>query len=57
MHGSLARAAIWACAAADKLSRGAMDGITNDERRSYMTLWAIESAPLYTGDDLTKLDA
>jgi hypothetical protein len=22
-----------------------------------MTLWAIESAPLYTGDDLTSLDA
>jgi hypothetical protein len=36
---------------------GAMDGITNDERQSYMTLWAIESAPLYTGDDLTKLDS
>jgi hypothetical protein len=36
---------------------GAMDGITDAERQSYMTLWAIESAPLYTGDDLTKLDS
>lgn len=35
----------------------ALDGISQDERQSYMTLWAIESAPLYTGDDLTKLDS
>ncbi|MDT9627886.1 hypothetical protein RTF48_24950, partial [Escherichia coli] len=31
---------------------GPMDGLTDVERQSYMTLWAIESAPLYTGDDL-----
>jgi hypothetical protein len=36
---------------------GSMDGITDAERQSYMTLWAIEAAPLYAGDDLTKLDA
>jgi hypothetical protein len=36
---------------------GEMDGITQDERQAYMTLWAISAAPLYTGDDLTKLDA
>ncbi|MFG2791904.1 fibronectin type III domain-containing protein [Streptomyces sp. NPDC048419] len=36
---------------------GVMDGINNVERQSYMTLWAIESAPLYIGDDLTKLDS
>jgi hypothetical protein len=36
---------------------GQMDGLNQDERQSYMTLWAISSAPLYTGDDLTKLDA
>ena len=36
---------------------GTMDGITDAERQSYMTLWAIESAPLYEGDDLTKLDS
>jgi chitodextrinase len=35
---------------------GAMDGLTDTERQSYATFWAIESAPLYTGDDLTKLD-
>ncbi|UXY32197.1 alpha-galactosidase D [Streptomyces sp. HUAS TT20] len=36
---------------------GAMDGINKAERQSYMTLWAIESAPLYLGDDITRLDA
>jgi alpha galactosidase A-like protein/alpha galactosidase C-like protein/fibronectin type III domain protein len=35
---------------------GTMDGISDVERQSYMTLWAIEGAPLYSGDDLTKLD-
>jgi chitodextrinase len=35
---------------------GKMDGITEAERQSYMTLWAVESAPLYLGDDLTQLD-
>ncbi|MEV6900971.1 fibronectin type III domain-containing protein [Amycolatopsis sp. NPDC051372] len=35
---------------------GKMDGITEAERQSYMTLWAIEAAPLYLGDDLTQLD-
>jgi Alpha galactosidase A/Alpha galactosidase C-terminal beta sandwich domain/Carbohydrate binding module (family 35)/Fibronectin type III domain len=35
---------------------GAMDGLSDTERQSYATLWAIESAPLYVGDDLTKLD-
>jgi hypothetical protein len=36
---------------------GTMDGITNDERQSYMTFWAIEAAPLLSGDDLTQLDS
>lgn len=36
---------------------GAMDGLTPDERQTTVTLWAISGAPLYTGDDLTKLDA
>ncbi|MFF3254347.1 fibronectin type III domain-containing protein [Actinacidiphila glaucinigra] len=36
---------------------GPLDGLNEVERQSYMTLWAIESAPLYIGDDLTKLDA
>ncbi|HEY3610107.1 MAG TPA: fibronectin type III domain-containing protein [Pseudonocardiaceae bacterium] len=36
---------------------GAMDGVSDTERQTYMTLWAIEAAPLYAGDDLTKLDS
>jgi hypothetical protein len=36
---------------------GSMDGLTDAERQSEMTLWALEAAPLYSGDDLTKLDA
>jgi hypothetical protein len=39
------------------VGNGQMDGLSQDERQSYMTLWAISAAPLYTGDDLTKLDA
>lgn len=38
------------------VGNGAMDGITPDERQSVMTFWAIEAAPLYSGDDLTTLD-
>ncbi|WP_248963656.1 alpha-galactosidase D [Sphaerisporangium perillae] len=38
------------------VGNGQMDGLNQDERQSYMTLWAISAAPLYTGDDLTKLD-
>lgn len=39
------------------IGNGAMDGLTVDERQTYMTLWVIECAPLYSGDDLTKMDA
>jgi hypothetical protein len=35
---------------------GSMDGLTDDERQTAATLWVIEAAPLYSGDDLTKLD-
>jgi hypothetical protein len=38
------------------VGNGRMDGLTDAERQSYMTFWAIETAPLYSGDDLTKLD-
>ena len=31
------------------VGNGQMDGITDAERQSYMTLWAIEAAPLFTG--------
>lgn len=39
------------------VGNGRMDGISNAERQSYMTLWAINKSPLFTGDDLTQLDA
>ncbi|MBV9867653.1 MAG: glycoside hydrolase family 27 protein [Abitibacteriaceae bacterium] len=38
------------------VGNGEMDGLTTDERQSVMSLWAISCAPLYSGDDLTKLD-
>jgi hypothetical protein len=38
------------------VGNGAMDGLTDVERQTTMTLWAIEAAPLYSGDDLTQLD-
>ena len=38
------------------IGSGAMDGLTLDERQTVMTLWAISCSPLYTGDDLLKLD-
>lgn len=39
------------------VGNGEMDGLTKAERQSYMTLWSIAKSPLYSGDDLTKLDA
>lgn len=39
------------------VGNGSMDGITNTERQTTTTLWAISVAPLYTGDDITKLDS
>ncbi|MFF2090589.1 X2-like carbohydrate binding domain-containing protein [Paenibacillus sp. NPDC058174] len=39
------------------IGNGAMDGITQDERRSAMTLWAMSAAPLYIGNDMTNLDS
>jgi len=36
---------------------GSLDGLTNTERQTYMTLWAMAAAPMYMGDDLTKLDS
>lgn len=38
------------------VGNGTMDGLTQDERRTATTLWAISAAPLYVGNDLTKLD-
>ncbi|MFF1924060.1 alpha-galactosidase D [Streptomyces sp. NPDC058221] len=39
------------------VGNGEMDGLTKAERKSYMTLWSIAKSPLYSGDDLTELDA
>lgn len=38
------------------VGNGSMDGLTRDERRTATTLWAISAAPMYVGNDLTKLD-
>ena len=38
------------------VGNGTMDGLTRDERRTATTLWAISAAPMYVGNDLTKLD-
>jgi len=35
---------------------GALDGLTDDERDTMATFWALECSNWYTGDDLTRLD-
>jgi hypothetical protein len=40
-----------------EVGNGDRDGLTPDERRSVVTLWSIEAAPLLLGTDLTTLDA
>jgi len=35
---------------------GTLDGLTKDEKRSAVTLWAMANAPMYLGGDLTKID-
>ncbi len=52
-----AGAGAWNDLDALQIADGSRDGITNDERQTYMTLWAIEAAPLYAGDDLTSMDS
>lgn len=39
------------------VANGSLDGLTDAERQTAVTLWAIESAPLYSGDDLTQMDS
>jgi hypothetical protein len=39
-----------------EVGNGSNDGLTMDERRTQLTLWAIEGAPLLLGTDLTNLD-
>lgn len=36
---------------------GAIDGLTNEEKRSALTLWALAHAPISLGGDLSKMDA
>jgi hypothetical protein len=36
---------------------GQLDGLSNTEKRSAITLWALANAPMYLGGDLTRLDA
>jgi len=36
---------------------GSLDGLTNDEKRTAISLWAMANAPMYLGGDLTKLDS
>ncbi|MGQ4435149.1 alpha-galactosidase D [Streptomyces sp. SAS_260] len=38
------------------VGNAAMDGLTKAERQSYATLWAVAKSPLFSGDDLTRLD-
>lgn len=38
------------------VGNGKMDGLTDVERQTAATLWAISCSPIYTGDDLTSLD-
>jgi hypothetical protein len=38
------------------VGNGSMDGMTKDERRTAATLWAVSAAPMFTGNDMTRLD-
>ena len=40
-----------------EVGSGNQDGLSNDERQSAMSLWAIANAPMFIGDDLTQLDS
>ena len=35
---------------------GDLDGLSKDEKRSAVTLWAMANAPMYLGGDLTRID-
>jgi alpha-galactosidase len=38
------------------IADGELDGLTLDEKRSAMTIWAMANAPIYLGGDLTMTD-
>ena len=37
------------------VGQGALDGLTPVEKRTYVSFWALVGAPMYTGNDLTRL--
>ncbi|MHA6757167.1 ricin-type beta-trefoil lectin domain protein [Streptacidiphilus sp. PAMC 29251] len=47
----------WADPDSVELGNGSSVGLSDDERRTQMSLWAISSAPLVLGTDLTKMDS
>jgi alpha-galactosidase len=36
---------------------GTLDGLTNNEKRTAVSLWAMANAPMYLGGDLTQIDS
>jgi alpha-galactosidase len=36
---------------------GSLDGLSNEEKRSAVTLWALGNSPMYLGGDLTKINS
>ena len=47
----------WADPDSVEVGNGNTDGLTTDERRTQLTLWAISDAPLLLGSDLTHMDS
>jgi hypothetical protein len=40
-----------------EVGNGSLDGLSDTERQTAMTVWSMAAAPLYLGDDLTQLDS
>ena len=40
-----------------ELADGALDGLTNDEKQSALSLWSLANAPIILGGDLRNMDA
>lgn len=52
-----AHASQFLCTCSLLVGQGALDGLNNDEKLSYATLWHIICGPISTGNDLTVLDS
>jgi len=39
------------------VGNGSMDGLTNNQRQTAASFWALECSPFYTGDDLYHMDS